>query len=286
MKRLVYSYTLLIFVLISCSSNNTVVETPDQELKHYVEKIITTTNNGASELLFVYDDNNNLIRNQSSQNGVDKYYREFTYEGDNIVKIESITLPNTPYYTIKFIYDSSNRVVEVKRDDHFSNNLFYVTYQYDSKDRISRACLYTNLDDYNKKECNLYYQFSYIGNTKNYFSKTLIQVSIFGAEISEVSEWNFDNNKRPYFGEAIKKIQLPYATDGTGMDYEFMYNTNNPKSKEMIVDFNTNLKKTRLSFDYEYNEEGFPSQMIRNKFNIVSGALSSTLIQGFNYKLQ
>ncbi len=119
------SFFLLLFttiILFSCSDDNA-NENPDGntdtdgdviEMRDYVDAIVSTPSNGSpQELRFIYDSNNNLVRNETNT-----YFRQYTYSGNNITKIESITLPDTPYYTVDFIYDDQGRVAEVKRNNH------------------------------------------------------------------------------------------------------------------------------------------------------------------------
>lgn len=282
------SFLLLLFttiMLFSCSDDNA-NENPDSntdtdgdviETRDYVDAIVSTSSNGSQELRFIYDSDNNLVRNET-----DTYFREYTYSGNNITKIESITLPDTPFYTVNFIYDNQGRISEVKRDNHHNNSLYYVTYEYDSNNRVTLACTYTDVANYNDGICNRFYNFTYQENSTNYEGKALTLITSGVADILEVSTWVFDEKERPYFGEAVERIQLPYATDGTGMDWEYTYNTNNPLSKH-IFDFDFNENRLRRSFEYTYNSDDLPALVTINTYNTFSGDVISTFSQNFSY---
>lgn len=275
--------------LVACSSSDDGNSVPDngngdgegneEVLISYVDKITNISQNGSTELRFTYDGDNNLIKNET-----DSYVRDYTYVSNKITKIVSTTLPATLYYTIDFLYEG-NRVVAVERNNHYNSSIFYVTYEYDANERVSKVCTYSNIDDYNLGECNRFYEISYLGNSKNYAQKDLIVNSINGSEFLEISNWTYDDSgERPYFGDALEKIRLPYATDGTGMDYEFIYNTNNPLTKH-IFDFNTNESKLRRSYTYQYTE-GQVMQMVIDTYNTLTGQQTGTFTQNFDYILK
>ncbi|MDC8002903.1 hypothetical protein POV27_02455 [Aureisphaera galaxeae] len=288
MKRLLFLSIILTGFLFSCSSDDNGGETatdPDPDPDPvpqiaYVDKIVSTSSSGSTELRFVYDDDNKLVRNET-----DEYFRQFTYEGNNITKIESVTLPNTPYYTIEFDYDSSSRVMEVRRTNHHNGTIFFITYEYNTGGNIGKVCVYSNMDDYNAAICDRYYDFAYVGGTTNYAEKTLYQINGGFPDVLEASTWTYDTNESPYFGEAISRIQLPYATDGTGMDWEYLYNDNNPLSK-YIFDFISNESKLRRDFQYQYNEEGKPTERIITSYDIFTGEVTSVFTQNFSYVLR
>lgn len=280
-----FLFIISLFLIFSCSSeeNNNSSDTNQQNepiQRAFISSIENIGTNGSSILEFTYDSNNNLI-----ENSTDVYKRVFTYSGNNIIKIESITLPNTAYYTVDFVYDSNSRIVTVKRDNHYNGTIFFTTYEYNSEEKVSKVCVYNSLEDFNNGDCNRFYEMSYIAGTTNYAQKSLEQSSINGSEFLEISEWNYDAKNRPYFGEAIKRIQLPYATDGTGIDYEFTYNSNNPTSK-YIFDSSTNENKLRRDYTYQYNAEDMPTQVLIKTYSIFSGDVTNTFTQKYTYEMR
>ena len=274
--------TLIIALLLcfSCNNdNNTTDNNPGEEvLFSYVSSIENIGNSGSSTLQFTYDDNNNLVKNATST-----YERLYSYSGGNIVKIESITLPNTPYYTIDFVYEN-NKVVEVQRNNHYNGTIFYTTYDYYPDGKVSSVCTYETIEDYNNAECNRFYEMSYIAGTRNYASKSLVLFSLNGSEFLEISEWDYDNANRPYFGEAVRRIQLPYSSDGTGMDWEFTYNSNNPSSKYIFDSF-SNEMKLRRAYLHQYVGD-LPIETEINTYSIISGEITNTFTQKYNYLQQ
>ena len=277
--KIKFFYLFLMIITVSCSSSDDSGNGENETIQiSFVDKIVNISQNGSTELRFIYNAENNLIKTET-----DTYERDFTYSGDRITKIVSTTLPSTPYYTIDFVYEGS-KVVEVQRNNHYNNSVFYVTYEYDNSNRVSKVCTYDNVSDYNTVTCNRFYEMSYVGNTNNYAQKDLVLNTINGSEFLETSTWAYDFGARPYFGEAVEKIRLPYATDGTGMDYEFIYNTNNPLTKH-VFDTNTNENKLRKNFVYEFNGENVLKMTIQS-FDINSGMQISTFTQNFTYVLK
>ena len=278
MKKILLLF--LIAITISCSSDNQVEENIEKKL--YVTKVTNISSSSTTELNFTYDSNNRLIKNETNN-----YFREFSYDSEGkVTQIKSITKPNTLYYTVNFVYDSSGKISEVKRDNHYNGTIFYTKYDYYNTGEVNNVYVFDSKESYDNNKHDRYYAISGYSIGNNFTGKTLSvynsSVDRYDPDIDET--WSYDLNKRPYFGDAIKKISLPFATDGTGMDWDIMYQTNNP-IKFSLFDFNSGKDFIRRTFEYEYNSENRPTKIVKKTFNS-DGSLNSTFTQDLVYSLR
>ncbi|CAM1346950.1 hypothetical protein [Tenacibaculum crassostreae] len=268
------------FIIASCSSDDS--EPTQSNKKLYVTKITNISSRSTTELNFTYDSKNRLTKNET-----ETYYREFIYDAnDRIKQIKSITKPNTLYYTVNFIYDSSGKVVEVKRDNHHNGTIFYVKYDYFNTGEVNNVYVFDKQESYNNNKHDRYYAISGYSIGNNFTAKTLsvYDITFNMYDLDNTETWSYDLNNRPYFGEAIKNISLPYATDGTGMDWDIMYQTNNP-IKFSFFDFNSGKDFVRRTFEYEYNSDDRPTKIVKKTYNS-DGSLNSTFTQNLTYSLR
>ncbi len=263
---------LLITTFYSCTSED---DNPINSIK--LVKVLTHTNSSgvSRNLNITYNNSNNIKRIDS-----ESYYKLYTYSGENISKIESITLPNTPYYTIEFTY-LNGRVVNTKRTNHYNSSVMYVDYSYSSDGRINRICLYDSDQEKNDGLCEKSYQIEYAGATTNYLEKTFLRdvgLTLFETK----TKWEYDSNTRPFFGQAINTISIPYATNGLEVDWEIVYSLNNP-TKRTQKDNNTGVYNLSKTYNYLYDKDGSPIMMETKKYDLTNGNLLSTFKSEIKY---
>lgn len=261
-------------ILISCGSSEEEIDKVDS-IK-LVSKLTHTNSSGVSrDLDITYNNENNIQRIDT-----DSYYKLYSYVNSNIVKIESITLPNTPYYTIYFTY-ANDRVVATKRENHYNNTVMYVDYFYSNDGRISSTCMYDSEQEKADGLCEKSYAMSYVGGTTNYLEKTFFRDA--GAIVFETkTKWEYDTNPRPFFGEAINTISLPYATNGLEVDWEIVYSLNNP-TKRTQKDNTTGVYNLSKTFNYTYDNDGTPLSMETKRYDLSTGNVSYTLKSTLSY---
>ncbi|MFY7670995.1 hypothetical protein ACOSP6_07870 [Tenacibaculum sp. MEBiC06402] len=271
---------VLLTIFVSCSNNDSIIDVITKEL--YVSKIVNTSANGSSELRFTYDSKNRLIKNET-----DAYYREFIYNSNNkVVTIKSVTKPNIPYYTVNFVYDNLGRIIEVKRDNHYNSSIFYTKYDYYATGEVDNVYVFTSMDNYNSNNHNRYYDVSGYGSGNNFEGKLL---SVYNSNNDfydplDDETWSYDSYYKPYFGEAINEIALPYATDGTGIDWDVRYQSNNPVNVSTF-NFNSGINFIRRSYEYIYNDDGYPTKMVKKTY-LPDGSVSATFTQDYTYELR
>ena len=278
MKKTVF---LLLVLLVSCSKNEELVST-NEEKNYYVSKVTNITAQGTTDLVFSYDSNNNVIKNET-----DTYYRTFSYSNNSITQIKSITKPSTPYYTINFVYNSDGKLIEVKRDNHYNNSVFYLKYEYYATGEVDTVYIFDSLESYTTNSHDRYYDVSgYIPQTTDFTGLDLFVYSsnLGFHDISYSDIWTYDSYKRPYFGDAVKQISIPFSTNGTGMDWDILYSEYNP-TNITTFDFRLGIEFTRKVYNYEYNEALFPTRMTKKTY-APNGNLVSTFSQEFTYTLR
>lgn len=267
-------------ISISCSNDEKIANGIEKKL--YVSKIVNTSSTGSTELKFTYDSKNRLIKNET-----DSYYREFIYDsGDKVVTIKSITKPNIPYYTISFLYNDNGSIKVVKRDNHYNNTIFYTKYDYYNTGEVNNVYVFISLNSYNNNKHDRYYDVSGYSTGKNFTGKLLSVYSSTNNFYDPFDDetWSYDSNNKPYFGESIDAISMPYATDGTGVDWDIRYQSNNPVNVTAF-NFISGINFTRKSFEYIYNDEGYPTKMVKKTY-LPDGSLRSTFTQDFTYVLR
>ena len=270
-----------IFILfISCGNDDSggdTIEDPEVKLTKLVDKKVFTNRDGVkNEIRFTYNEKNNLVRIDS-----DTYYKTYTYNGENITKIESIDFPDSPYYTIEFMYDTTGSITHTKRTNHYDNTIMIVEYFY-SNNLVVECFIYESEELFNVGSYRRRYDIRYEAGSRNFEEKDFyLRFTNFEEPLLETSKWLYDSNKKPYFGEAIERVNLPYATSGIELDYEYVYNTNNPLRKDIVK--NTGESGLSKTFEYSYDDEGYPKNMIINQYSRDTGELLSKIQNDFVY---
>ena len=279
MKKILLSF-FVAGICISCSKNEKIANGIEKRL--YVSKITNISSSGSTELTFTYDSKNRLIKNET-----DTYYREFIYgSGDKVITIKSTTKPSTLYYTISFIYNNDGSVKEVKRDNHYNSTIYYTKYDYYNTGEVNNVYVFTSLDSYNNNKHDRYYDVSGYSVGRNFTGKLLNMYNTSNNFYDPFDDetWSYDGNNKPYFGEPIETIAVPYATDGTGMDWDIRYQSSNPVNVTNFS-FISGANFTKKTFEYVYNSEQYPTKMVKKTY-LPDGSLSSTFTQDFTYVLR
>jgi len=226
-----YLLVLVTLFLLSCNSNDEVLENSNQDLTNTQKTFLPITLTSSDQTThFVYDEQNRLISYQ--ENATDNFYSK--------------------KYTIHYKNNLVEKVfLNYESQDHYSYTNEY-SFKYNT-DEVIITNNFKDINDYSVKQTNS------IKIDKSNFLKTghgILAIYDNKKNLTEVIHNNLDtkhtfDNKNAIFKNVNTPQWLLYSILQLGI-----HRTNNP----IKIEYNqTNLNESNTSsITYEYNSEGYP----------------------------